>query len=163
MFGRNGPKREKEPPPPANPRVKASIYGMAALYVLYLYYKIAAPYLTKDPYGPSTLQFVLGTVLLGGRRDCAGGAGVEDVPVRKGAAPGRGGRGALKRQKPALEGRPPALVFASVESLSGHGTVLQKAAFLKNAPSLDSKEKPHAGDDVPSLGFPAEGTVRASQ
>ena len=66
MFERNGPKREKEPPPPANPRVKASVYGMAALYGLYLYYKIAAPYLTKDPYGPSTLQFVLGTVLLGG-------------------------------------------------------------------------------------------------
>lgn len=55
----------KDPKEPMNPRVRATIYGMAALYVAYLYYQIAKPFLTHEPYGPSTLQFVLGTLILG--------------------------------------------------------------------------------------------------
>lgn len=55
-----------EPKAPANPRVRSSLYGMAALYLVYLYYQIARPFLTRDPYGPTTFQFALGTALLGG-------------------------------------------------------------------------------------------------
>ena len=51
---------------PGNPRARASLYGMGALYLAYLYYKIAAPFLTGDPYGPTGLQFAMGTVILGG-------------------------------------------------------------------------------------------------
>lgn len=39
---------------------------MGALYLAYLYYKIAQPFLTHDPYGPTAAQFILGTVILGG-------------------------------------------------------------------------------------------------
>ena len=52
--------------PPADPKARANIYGLAALYLAYLFYKIAMPYLTHDPYGPSTGQFLLGTAVLGG-------------------------------------------------------------------------------------------------
>lgn len=55
----------REPQPPTNPKVRASFYGMAALYLAYLYFQIAKPFLTRDPYGPTTLQFVLGTAILG--------------------------------------------------------------------------------------------------
>lgn len=55
----------REPQPPMNPKVRASFYGMAALYLAYLYFQIAKPFLTRDPYGPTTLQFVLGTAILG--------------------------------------------------------------------------------------------------
>ena len=51
---------------PNNPRVRANIYSLAALYMAYLFYQIAKPYLTHDPYGPSTGEFILGTVILGG-------------------------------------------------------------------------------------------------
>ena len=63
MFKKRDP---QEPRPPANPRVRANIYGLAALYLAYMFYQIAKPYLTHDPYGPTTLQFVLGAVVLGG-------------------------------------------------------------------------------------------------
>lgn len=56
----------KEPKPPANPGTRATLYGMGALYLAYLYYQIARPYLTGDPYSPTLGQFVLGTVILGG-------------------------------------------------------------------------------------------------
>ncbi|MEY8385996.1 hypothetical protein AALC17_01730 [Oscillospiraceae bacterium 38-13] len=56
----------KEPRKPANPRMRASLYGLGALYLAYMYYQIAKPYLTGDPYGPSLPQFVLGTIILGG-------------------------------------------------------------------------------------------------
>lgn len=58
--------KREDPRPPVNPRTRASLYGMAALYLAYLYYKIAQPFLTRDPYGPTALQFALGTVILGG-------------------------------------------------------------------------------------------------
>ena len=54
---------EKRPP---DPRVRANLYALAALYLVYLYYQIAKPYLTHDPYGPSKIQFILGSGLLGG-------------------------------------------------------------------------------------------------
>ncbi|WP_295764830.1 hypothetical protein [uncultured Oscillibacter sp.] len=60
MSKPNAPKR------PADPRARANIYGLAALYLAYLFYKIAKPYLTHDPYGPTTNQFLLGTAVLGG-------------------------------------------------------------------------------------------------
>lgn len=56
----------KEPKRPLNPKVRANVYALAALYLVYLFYQIAKPYLTRDPYGPSTLQFALGAVVLGG-------------------------------------------------------------------------------------------------
>lgn len=56
----------KEPRGPSNPKIRSTVYTLAALYLAYLYYEIAKPFLTGDPYGPSTLQFVLGTVALGG-------------------------------------------------------------------------------------------------
>lgn len=65
MFGAKRPDR-KEPEEQANPRIRSTIYAMAALYLLYMYVKMAWPFLTKDPYGPTQLQFVLGTVILGG-------------------------------------------------------------------------------------------------
>lgn len=49
-----------------NPRTRAGLYGMGALYLAYLYYKIAVPFLTGDPYGPTGPQFALGTAILGG-------------------------------------------------------------------------------------------------
>jgi len=56
----------KAPKGPVNPRTRANIYALAALYLAYLFYQIAKPYLTHDPYGPTTNQFLLGTVVLGG-------------------------------------------------------------------------------------------------
>lgn len=58
--------KSKDPKGPVNPRVRANVYGLAALYLAYLLYQIAKPYLTRDPYGPTTGQFVLGLVVLGG-------------------------------------------------------------------------------------------------
>lgn len=54
------------PKGPVNPRTRANLYGLAALYLLYLFYQIAKPYLTRDPYGPTTVQFLLGLAVLGG-------------------------------------------------------------------------------------------------
>ena len=56
----------KKPKRPINPRTRGNIYGVAALYLAYLFYQIAKPYFTHDPYGPTPLQFALGTVILGG-------------------------------------------------------------------------------------------------
>lgn len=56
----------KKPQKPMNPRMRSSLYGMAAFYLAYLFYQIAKPYLTHDPYGPTTVQFLLGLVVLGG-------------------------------------------------------------------------------------------------
>lgn len=56
----------KAPKGPINPNVRANIYALAALYLIYLFYQIAKPYLTHDPYGPTTNQFLLGAVVLGG-------------------------------------------------------------------------------------------------
>ena len=56
----------KEPKRPINPKVRANLYALAALYLAYLIYQIAKPYLTHDPYGPTTFQFALGAVVLGG-------------------------------------------------------------------------------------------------
>lgn len=58
--------KPKPPKGPADPRTRANIYGLAALYLAYLFYKIAWPYLTHDPYGPSKTEFLIGTVVLGG-------------------------------------------------------------------------------------------------
>lgn len=58
--------KPKAPGGPIDPRTRANVYGLAALYLVYLLYQIAKPYLTHDPYGPTTLQFVLGLVVLGG-------------------------------------------------------------------------------------------------
>lgn len=58
--------KPKVPKEPVNPRVRANVYGLAALYLIYLFYQIAKPYLTRDPYGPTTNQFLLGLVVLGG-------------------------------------------------------------------------------------------------
>lgn len=58
--------KPKAPKGPVNPRVRANVYGLAALYLTYLLYQIAKPYLTRDPYGPTTTQFLLGLVILGG-------------------------------------------------------------------------------------------------
>ena len=58
--------KSKAPKGPINPRVRANVYALAALYLAYLYYQVAKPYLTRDPYGPTAFQFTLGTVVLGG-------------------------------------------------------------------------------------------------
>lgn len=58
--------KPKAPKGPVNPRVRANVYGLAALYLAYLLYQIAKPYLTRDLYGPTTTQFLLGLVILGG-------------------------------------------------------------------------------------------------
>ncbi len=58
--------KPKAPRGPVNPRVRGNLYGLAALYLLYLLYQIAKPYLTHDPYGPTALQFYLGLGVLGG-------------------------------------------------------------------------------------------------
>lgn len=58
--------KPKEPKKPFNPRVRANVYALAALYLVYLFYQIAKPYLTRDPYGPTSFQFTLGAVVLGG-------------------------------------------------------------------------------------------------
>lgn len=63
MFKKNEP---KEPKPPVSPRARGNLYGLGALYLAYMFYQIAKPYLTRDPYGPTTVQFVLGLVILGG-------------------------------------------------------------------------------------------------
>lgn len=58
--------KQESPRPPVNPQTRASLYGLAALYLAYLCYKIAWPFLTHDPYGPTATQFALGIILLGG-------------------------------------------------------------------------------------------------
>lgn len=58
--------KPKAPKGPINPRVRANVYALAALYLVYLFYQIAKPYLTHDPYGPTAGQFTLGAVVLGG-------------------------------------------------------------------------------------------------
>ena len=58
--------KPKEPQRPFNPKVRANVYALAALYLVYLFYQIAKPYLTRDPYGPTTFQLVLGLIVLGG-------------------------------------------------------------------------------------------------
>lgn len=63
MFKKKEP---QEPKPPVSPRVRGNIYGLGALYLAYMFYQIAKPYLTHDPYGPTTFQFILGLVILGG-------------------------------------------------------------------------------------------------
>ena len=69
--------KPKEPQRPFNPRVRANVYALAALYLVYLFYQIAKPYLTRDPYGPTSFQFTLGAVVLGG------GAAVLGLLARK--------------------------------------------------------------------------------
>lgn len=64
MFGKK--KDGTEQYAPENAKVRSSIYGLAALYLVYLFYKVAKPYLTGDPYGPSTKVFLLAVVVLGG-------------------------------------------------------------------------------------------------
>lgn len=64
MFGKK--KDGTEQYAPENAKVRSSIYGLAALYLAYLFYKVAKPYLTGDPYGPSTKVFLLAVVVLGG-------------------------------------------------------------------------------------------------
>lgn len=57
----------KTPKGPSNPRMRGHVYSLAALYLAYLFYQIAKPYLTHDPYdSPTTGQFILGAVILGG-------------------------------------------------------------------------------------------------
>ncbi len=56
----------KSPKRPFNPRVRANVYALAALYLVYLFYQIAKPYLTHDPYGPTAFQFAAGAAVLGG-------------------------------------------------------------------------------------------------
>ena len=56
----------KAPKGPVNPKVRANIYTIAALYVAYLLYGVVKRYLTHDPYGPTTGVFILGLVVLGG-------------------------------------------------------------------------------------------------
>lgn len=56
----------KAPKRPFNPRVRANVYALAALYLVYLLYQIAKPFLTGDPYGPTAFQFALGLAVLGG-------------------------------------------------------------------------------------------------
>lgn len=64
--------KPKEPKKPFNPRVRANVYALAALYLVYLFYQIAKPYLTHDPYdSPTTFQFILGAAVL-----CGGAAGL---------------------------------------------------------------------------------------
>lgn len=64
MFGKN---EKKESPAPANPRMRSSIYGMAALYLLYLYYKEIALYRRGEIEAPVLPKLILATiVLLGG-------------------------------------------------------------------------------------------------
>lgn len=58
--------KQKESRPPMNPRVRSNLYGLGALYLVYLYYQIARPFLTRDPCGPTAGQFALGTLILGG-------------------------------------------------------------------------------------------------
>ena len=58
--------KPNEPKKAFNPRVRANVYVLAALYLAYLSYQVAKPYLTRDPYGPTAFQFTLGTVVLGG-------------------------------------------------------------------------------------------------
>ena len=58
--------KPKAPKGPINPRVRANVYALAALYLVYLFYPIAQPYLPRDPYGPTAFQFALGAVVLGG-------------------------------------------------------------------------------------------------
>ena len=50
---------------PKNPRIRGHVYGLAALYLAYLLYQIAKPYLTHDPYGPTKNEFILGMIVLG--------------------------------------------------------------------------------------------------
>ena len=69
--------KPKAPKGPINPRVRANVYALAALYLVYLFYQIAKPYLTRDPYGPTSFQFTLGAVVLGG------GAAVLGLLARK--------------------------------------------------------------------------------
>lgn len=66
MSNSNAPKG------PADPKVRANIYGLAALYLAYLFYRIAKPYLTRDPHGPTAGQFWLGAVILGGGAAASG-------------------------------------------------------------------------------------------
>ena len=63
MFKKKDP---QEPKPPVSPRTRGNIYGLAALYLVYLFYQVAKPYLTHDPYGPTAFQIALGAVVLGG-------------------------------------------------------------------------------------------------
>ena len=58
--------KRTEPKPPVDPRTRAGIYGLGALYLAYLFYQIAKPYLTHAPDGPTTFQLFLGLVILGG-------------------------------------------------------------------------------------------------
>ena len=58
--------KPETPRGPGNPRVRAGFYGMAALYLAYLYYQLAEPFFKGDPTGPPLLAFGLGTVVLGG-------------------------------------------------------------------------------------------------
>ncbi len=46
---RNPMSKPKAPRGPINPRVRGNLYGLAALYLVYLLYQIAKPYLTRDP------------------------------------------------------------------------------------------------------------------
>ena len=41
--------KPKAPKGPINPRVRANVYALAALYLAYLFYQVAKPYLTRDP------------------------------------------------------------------------------------------------------------------
>ncbi len=64
MYKKN---EKKEPQTQANPRMRSSIYGMAALYLLYLYYKEIALYLRGEMGGAVLPKLILATiVLLGG-------------------------------------------------------------------------------------------------
>lgn len=57
---------KKEPRPPVSPRARGNVYGLGALYLAYLCWQVAKPYLTHAPDSPTTFQFALGLVILGG-------------------------------------------------------------------------------------------------
>ena len=49
-----------------NPRGRAMIYGMGAVYLAYLFFKVAGPFFAGEPLGPTMFQFALGAMVLGG-------------------------------------------------------------------------------------------------
>ena len=113
--------KPKEPKKPFNPRVRANVYALAALYLVYLFYQIAKPYLTRDPYGPTSFQFTLGAVVLGG-----GAAVLAAVTAGRGSVPRGAGAQMLVELAGCLCGGAVAGVFGGRKGKKKRASVRKK-------------------------------------
>ena len=64
MFGRKDDKQKERPP--FNPRGRMNLYALCGLYLGYLLYQLAGPYIQGGEAAPPVPALLIGTAVLGG-------------------------------------------------------------------------------------------------